>query len=40
MKDGGNDSSAALGITLAAGAAALLGAKILRQNSEETGEEV
>jgi hypothetical protein len=38
-KDGESDSSSAVGITLAAGAAALLGAKILRQNSEEAGED-
>jgi hypothetical protein len=39
VKDGQDDSSAALGITLAAGAAALLGAKVLRQKPKETAED-
>jgi hypothetical protein len=36
---GKSDTSAALGITLAAGAAALLGAKMLRQQPEDAGED-
>jgi hypothetical protein len=39
VKTGSNDSSTALGITLAAGAAALLGARVLRQPAPETNDE-
>jgi hypothetical protein len=39
VKNGSTDSSGAVGITLVAGAAALLGAKMLRQKPQETNEE-